>query len=202
VHGIVLMQLKRYVEHSYGPPTWTALLMSADLPGRMYTAMAEYPDAEVLAIVEAACRATGKTTDQILEGFGRFMVPGLVGTYSFLVQPGWSALDFIENTEKSIHTVVRTRDGAAPPVLGVTRLADERLWIRYSSARRLCALATGMVKGVGDFYKTPLDVEESQCMRDGAAHCLLEVSRVHVTPPMPRASSDELTGANLEVRIR
>jgi predicted hydrocarbon binding protein len=191
VHGIVLMELKKHVEQAYGAPTWGALLLAAGLQGRMYSAMGEYPDEEVLAIVAAACKATGRSADELLEGFGRFLVPDLVATYGFLVQPGWDALDLIENTEKTIHTVVRTRDGATPPVLEVTRRGKDALSLHYASARRLCALAKGIAKGVGDFYGTPLEVAESACMQRGAPHCQLEVTRVAVTPPTPRASTDE-----------
>jgi hypothetical protein len=190
VHGIVLMELKKYVEQSYGTSTWKALLLAVDLQHRMYTTMGEYPDAEVLAIVQAASEATGKPTDAVLEAFGRFIVPDLVATYGFLVQPGWEALDLIEHTESTIHTVVRTRNGGAPPVLEVLRLGPDRLTIRYTSARRLCALAKGITKGVGDFYETPLDVSESACMSQGSPYCLLAVSCVPAVPPAPRMPLD------------
>jgi predicted hydrocarbon binding protein len=195
VHGIVLMELNKHVEQAYGSSTWSALLLAAGLRGRMYTAMGEYPDEEVLAIVAAASQATGRTADEVLEGFGRFLVPDLVETYRFLVQPGWDALDLIENTEKTIHTVVRTRDGATPPVLEVTRRGSDALSLRYTSARRLCALAKGIAKGVGDFYRTPLEVAETVCMHSGSGHCQLEITRVPVTAPSPRSSLDELSQA-------
>ena len=191
MHGIVLMELKKHVEQAYGPQTWSALLIAAGLPGTIYNAMGEYPDEEVLAIVGAACEATGKSADEVLEGFGRFLVPDLVATYGFLVQPGWDALDLIANTEKTIHTVVRTRDGATPPVLEVTRQGPDALSLRYSSSRQLCALAKGIAKGVGDFYETPLEVAETTCMHRGAPHCQLEISRVPVTTPLPRTSTDD-----------
>jgi hypothetical protein len=191
LHGIVLMELKKHVEQAYGASTWTALLLAADVQGRMYNAMAEYPDEEVLAIVAAASRATGRTPAQLLEGFGRFLVPDLVETYRFLVQPGWDALDLIENTERTIHTVVRTRDGATPPVLDVTRTSPDSLTIRYSSARQLCSLAMGIARGVGDLYGTPLDVQESVCAKRGAEACTFSVIRIPA-PVAPRRAADDL----------
>lgn len=190
MHGIVLMELKKYVEHRYGPATWSALLVAADLPGRIYSAMGEYPDEEVLDVVRATADATGATPDQVLQSFGRFLAPELIATYGFLVQPAWDAFDLIEHTEQAIHTVVRTRDGATPPALEVTRLRDDLVTVRYSSPRRLCALARGMLLGVGDRFRTPLEVTESACTRTGSASCLLEVARVRVVPPAPRTAPD------------
>jgi hypothetical protein len=192
VHGIVLMELKKHVEQAYGASTWTALLLAADLQGRMYNAMGEYPDEEVLAIVAAASRANGRSADEVLEVFGRFVVPDLVETYRFLVQPGWDALDLIENTEHTIHTVVRARSGATPPVLEVTRTGADSLTLRYSSARQLCSLAKGIARGVGDLYGTPLDVQESTCMKRGSTHCTMAVTRVPALAPAPRRAADEL----------
>ena len=137
MHGIVLMELKKHVEQAYGPQTWSALLLAAGLPGTFYNAMGEYPDADVMALVAAASKATGKSQDQVLEGFGRFLVPDLVETYRFLISPSWDALDLIEHTESTIHTVVRTRDGATPPVLYLNRVGTDSVMIRYSSARKL-----------------------------------------------------------------
>ena len=191
MHGIVLMELKKHVEQAYGAPTWTALLLAADLQGRMYTPMGEYPDAEVLAIVAAASKATGKPVDEVVEGFGRFLVPDLVETYHFLVQSSWDALDLIEHTEQTIHTVVRARDGGTPPVLEVTRTSPDSVTIRYSSTRMLCSLAKGIARGVGDLYGTPLEVQETTCMKRGAGACTLSVIRIPA-PVAPRRAEDDL----------
>ena len=191
MHGIVLMELKKHVEQAYGAPTWTALLLAADLQGRMYNAMGEYPDEEVLAIVAAASKATGKAVDEVVEGFGRFLVPDLVETYRFLVQPGWDALDVIEHTEQTIHTVVRARDGATPPVLDVTRTSADSVTVRYSSARKLCSLAKGITRGVGDHYGTPLEVQETTCMKRGAEACTFSVIRIPAAVA-PRRAEDDL----------
>ena len=191
MHGIVLMELKKHVEQAYGPQTWSALLLAAGLPGTFYNAMGEYPDADVMALVAAASKATGKSQDQVLEGFGRFLVPDLVETYRFLISPSWDALDLIEHTESTIHTVVRTRDGATPPVLDVTRVGPDSVMIRYSSARKLCSLARGIALGVGDLYDTPLHVSESLCMHRGSPHCLLEVRRRPLVP-LPRTAVDSV----------
>lgn len=188
MHGLVLVELKKHVEQAYGAPTWTALLHAAGLGGRVYTAMAEVPDEEVGALVQAAAAATGTSPAAVLQGFGRFLAPDLIATYSFLVPASWTALDVVERTESTIHTVVRTRGGGArPPVLQATRLSETRVQVRYASERRLCALAKGIVEGVGDHYGTPLVVTESTCMSSGGPYCLLDVSGAAV--PAPRAET-------------
>lgn len=45
--------------------------------------------------------------------------------------------------------------------------------ITYTSRRRLCAVAKGIMRGVGRHYREELTIEETTCMLSGAAACTL-----------------------------
>lgn len=192
MHGLVLVELKKHVELTYGPATWEALLLAAGLPGQTYAPLGEYDDTEVMALASAASDATGQDLAAVLEGFGRFLAPGLVETYRFLLPDEWDALDVVEHTELALHAVVRASDGASPPYLEVVRATPDRLSLRYASRRRLCALARGIVLGLGDYYGTPLQVAEPTCVHRGAAHCHLTVARAPLVPA-PRDAHEQAT---------
>ena len=197
MHGLVAMELKKHVEQQWGAATWSSLLVAAGLPGRVYSASGTCPDEELVALVDAAASATGATPGQVLERFGRFLAPDLVTTYHFLVREQWTAFDLVEHTEATIHTVVRARDASAtPPVLHVHRLGPQHLTVRYGSARRLCALARGILLGLGDHFGTPLQVREELCALAGAPTCLLDVSAVPALPA-PRQAAPTTQGAAL-----
>ena len=51
----------------------------------------------------------------IVEEFGEALVPGLLEVYAFLVDPRWSYLEFLLNTEGIIHHGVRLNTPAAKP---------------------------------------------------------------------------------------
>lgn len=186
VHGSIFMALRRHVVDTHGVLMWDALLVEAGLRGKLYTSLSDYPDAELMALVKAA--ATGLDTDKatVLQGFGRSLVKDLVRTYGSLISTTWTCFDLLEHTESTIHAVVRSRHpGATPPVLRVERRGPEAVAITYASDRRLCALARGIVLGVGDHYGTALQVHEPQCRLKGAPECRLEVLPAW-TPPQPR----------------
>lgn len=190
MHGLVLTQLREHVVASYGAPTWTSLLHAAGLGGRVYAPSGDVPDEEVGALVAAAAAATGTSPAQVLEGFGRFLAPQLLATYSFLVPADWTAFDVLERTEQTIHTVVRARSkDAHPPVLGATRVGPTRVQIRYESERGLCALARGIALGLGDHYRTPVVVTETTCRQAGGPYCLLDVTGAAVPTPRAEATS-------------
>lgn len=180
MHGLILAELKKFVDVRLGGETWKSLLKDAGLGVKVYMPTQVYPDAEVTAIVGAASRATGLPVAGVLEQFGEFIVPDLVAVYGAYVRPEWKTLDLILNTEETIHRVVRTRDpGALPPELKVSRVSASEVAIEYSSARKLCAIARGIVRGVASHYRETVVLSEPQCMLRGDAHCRINVK---VTP--------------------
>jgi hypothetical protein len=176
MHGIIFAELQKYVTARLGAGAWDELLKQAGLGGTLFLPVQEYPDGHALALVATACRITGKEPGAILEDFGEFIVPDLVKTYGSLIKPEWKTLDLIENTEDTIHRVVRARNpGARPPSLKVERPRPNEVIITYSSARRMCALAKGIVKGIAKAYKERVTMLEPSCMLLGAPACRITV---------------------------
>lgn len=176
MHGIIFSELKRYAEDRLGDDCWRELLVEAGLDSRLYLAVTTYPDEEAIALVGAAAARAGLPVPAALEGFGVFIAPTLLSMYKSHVRPEWRTLDLLENTEPTIHTVVRRRNpGASPAVLRCTREASDRLELVYSSERRLCPLAIGIVRGVAAHYGEQITIDQTQCMYDGADSCTMAV---------------------------
>jgi len=176
--GIILRELKKYVEAQHGKPAWQELLRTAGLEGKVYLPLTDYPDAELTRLVTEISATSGQSADDILEEFGEFIVPDLVQTYRTLIQPGWKTLDLIEHTEKVIHSAVRLRDSnARPPELSVARTSVDRVEIIYTSHRQLCAVAKGIARGVARHYGERVEIAEDRCMKQGAADCFIRVTR-------------------------
>lgn len=180
MHGIIFAELKKYVQARHGDDTWKALLQRAGLgAATLYLPIREYPDADAAAIVGAASEALGVPAGEILEDFGRFIAPDLLAMYRSLVKPEWRTLEFLENTEQTIHRVVRIQNpGARPPEIHCERVSPSEVVVRYASARRMCAVARGIARGVADHYGQPVAIEEPSCMLRGDAECHIHVRTV------------------------
>ncbi len=187
MHGMIFAELKKYASNALGPSGWNDVLREANVEGRIFLPVQEYPDREAVSIVAAAASLTGSTVPGLLEDFGRFIVPDLLGLYGFLVPADWDLFDFLENTEDTIHRVVRARNPEArPPQLVARRLGPQDVEITYVSLRRLCALARGIVRGAADHYGTSVHVTESACMLRGAPHCKIRVTAALTAVPPAR----------------
>jgi predicted hydrocarbon binding protein len=176
MHGIIFSEIKKYATAKLGPEAWNKLLEESGIGFKVYMVTNEYPDSEAVALVAAASRSTGIPVAGVLEDFGAFIVPDLLMTYGASVRPEWKTLDVLENTENVMHAAVRVRNhNAQPPRLVCERVGPHEVVINYSSQRKMCALAKGIVKGIAGHFKEAVSISEPQCMLKGDPTCKLVV---------------------------
>jgi predicted hydrocarbon binding protein len=176
MHGIILTELQKFVTQRHGPETWAEILSRAGLRNTIYLTSATYPDSDVVAIVTAASQLSRTPAPDLLENFGAALVPGLVQVYGRLVKRGWRTLDLIEHTEQTMHTVVRRQNpGAEPPRLQCTRVSPDEVVVTYTSERKLCAVAKGIIQGIASHFQERVVIRERECMLKGAPACIISV---------------------------
>lgn len=189
MHGIILKGLKDFTIEHYDRDTWNLIREEADVEPRLYVPVTDYPDEHVVELVAAACEVSGLEADELMRAFGRFIVPPLVKTYGVHVREDWDGLELVENVEDSIHKALRAKQisNFDPPEISARREGDDRVVVEYGSDRRLCAVAVGILEGIGEFYDESYTITEQQCMHDGAPKCEIDVAR---EAPARRASPE------------
>jgi hypothetical protein len=177
VQGIILDELEKFVARELGD---AGLARMRGLTGRGpggYQLEGSYPDEEVHLIVRGVAESTGRDAAVILEQFAEAMVPGLLEVYGIFVNPRWSYLDFLLNTESVIHKGVRlTSSAAKPPQIRAERTGPESVRIVYSSRRHLCPVAKGILRGAANHYGVDITITEEACMLQGDPECLISVT--------------------------
>ena len=176
MHGLIFAELKKFVDAQLGTGAWTNLLQKSGLSAKTYVAVQEYPDAEIVALVTTASQLTSIPVPDLLEAFGRFIVPDLLKSYGALLDKKWKTLDVIEHTENTIHRVVRLRNpGAKPPELVCRRPSEDEVMIHYASPRKMCSVAKGIARGVADHFSEQVEISELSCMHNGGSSCEISV---------------------------
>lgn len=199
MHGIILKGLKDFVVETYDQGTWDQIREEAAIERTLYVPVTEYPDEHVFALVEAASELSGEEPADLLRAFGRYIVPGLVQTYGVHVDGDWTGLDLVENVERYIHEALRSKNISEfdPPSIHARRIDEGTVVVEYDSDRQLCDVAVGIVQGVGEFYDEPLEVDERQCMHDGARRCELVVTRATAEQGAPSAQPARVDGGGV-----
>jgi len=176
MHGIIFKELESFVEAGFGKEAWPGLLQESGIGPKIYLPVQAYPDEEIVSLVATASKVTGIGADELLEKFGAHLVPTYLKLYGHLLDKSWRTLDVIENTEETIHKVVRLKNpGAAPPALVARRVSDTRVDITYTSKRRMCAVARGICNGVAAQFGEKITIDEPRCMHRGDNSCEIVV---------------------------
>ena len=176
VHGLIFFYIQKFADSlSAGRSSVSAAAgvsgVAKDVRGR-YLPSGVYPDAEAVALLESIAETVGEPLVATATRFGEFLAPHLVKVAGSLVDPAWRTLDLVEHTEELIHAMVRTtQPGAEPPVLEAVRVGPQELHLVYSSRRRLCPLAIGLVRGLARHYGDTVEIEQPSCMLRNDPFC-------------------------------
>jgi predicted hydrocarbon binding protein len=172
--GIVFNLLEEVVTRDYSADTWDDLLEAASVDGS-YTSLGSYPDEDLSKLVTAASSALQQSPEDVIRWFGRRAVPLLADKYPRLFQPHTSTRSFILTLNEIIHPEVRKiYPGADVPEFDF-EVADNALLLGYSSKRRLCSFAQGLIEGTADHYEEQVELQHLKCMVRGDDKCLIKV---------------------------
>lgn len=169
MNGTFFVLMRRLVVSDSGAEAWLHLLRDAKLDHCVFTADKSYPEAYAAALVDTAATAAGITRSELLEAFGRFAAPELLREHPEFVQPGWNVLECIERTANAAQHLMAGTD------LIAAHLPDGELVITMTLPADLCALAKGVLLGLGDHYGEFVHVVETGCCSDGHPGCTFAV---------------------------
>jgi hypothetical protein len=178
VKGIIFNLLEEVITAEHGADAWDDLLDAAGSDG-VYTALGNYEDDELVALLAQLPAAFGVGIDEHLRWFGRSAMPRLAERYATFFDHHESTASFLRSINDVIHSEVRKLypDADVPtfdfdPVPGIGA-PEGAVVMGYSSARRLCALAEGFIEGAASQYRERAIVEQPRCMHRGDEKCVL-----------------------------
>jgi predicted hydrocarbon binding protein len=174
--GVIFNVIEEAVTREHGAATWDALLDAAGLDGS-YSALGNYPDADLIGLVGAAATALGTDEPAVLRWAGRAAIPVLAERFPHFFSAHSSTLEMVRALNTMIHPEVRKLyPGAVCPHFGFSVGEDGRLRMLYRSPRRLCPLAEGFLAGVAAHFQEELAVEEESCMHRADACCTFRLA--------------------------
>lgn len=175
--GLIFHELSRYVTAKLGAQAWPKLQSAALTSSKVYLATQSYPDAELVKLVTTAASMANLPVPAVLEDFGQFIAPSLLRMAGLMIDPKWKTLDLLENTEGTMHKMIRRANTSADPArLSAVRRGPKELALSYRSERKLCPVAKGVIKGVAAHYHERVSILETKCMTKGAPACEMTIT--------------------------
>lgn len=158
--GIVFVELLKMAETLVGEDRVDAVLAQTPLPsGGAYTAVGNYPCAELTALVQGFSATSGVAPGELQRVFGHWMMQVFARHYPDFFHANADALGMLESIESEIHVEVRKLyPDSELPRFDTRRTGHDRLELDYSSPRPLAPFCHGLIEGCLAHYSTTADI--------------------------------------------
>lgn len=179
MHGVFFHFLKEFVQETYGgKDAWESLLIANGYAYKVYFPVKEYPDQELISLIDTTGMLLDIPSNELIARFGTFLAPRLLQFYSMYIKENRSTtLDLLASLAGEIRPAIQRRNpDANPPEITTQKLDDKHFLLYYNSPRRLCVLLGGMLRGIAELYHEELDFHEIECMNRGAPECIFEIT--------------------------
>lgn len=182
MQGLIFKELKDYLSKKLGSEFWDDLRKQAGVQTTLYAPVQSYPDTELLALLAKGAERLGVPIQGMLEEFGRYTAQGFFRTRSHFINPQWDYLELLMHGPEILAQIEKHHTSDSPAAsLQVARDAPDQVTMRYSSPRKLCSFAKGMMKGLAKHYHVEIMIEEPRCQLKGQAECVYVVRVVGST---------------------
>ena len=177
--GLVFTTFYSHVEERYGFEMLEDIIEDADLPNKgAFTSVGTYPFQDMVVLVTALTRRTGKPLPVVLENF-RHACFGKWVTYVAVEFEKKSLFDILEGIDHfHEHEVRKLYPDAELPSFKVQSRDDQLLVLNYSSCKPLANLATGVIKGAAAHLGESIAVKHWPVTDGVEAYVRFEVSRI------------------------
>ncbi len=174
--GIVFTLLNEMVEEQFGLEAWDQLITQSGSDG-LYISTETYTDEELMRLVATASEMTGIAVNDLVRAFGTYMFPHFYAKYPVFFKPDMTLKSFLLTVDRVIHVEVRKLyPDAGLPNFDYKDENDNELTMIYSSPRKLCALAEGLIAGAAKHFGTQYTMEHTVCMHKGDDCCHLKMT--------------------------
>ncbi len=159
--GFIFKSLLDFAEESFGLEFVDQMISEVQLESEgIYVTFESYPFEELVTLASYVSEHKKIAMEDLLEAFGLFILPELIGKHDYVVHDYTHPLDLIEGIEAHIHIEVRKLyDDAELPTFNNISRTENRLEIEYTSQRELSHFAIGLMKGTLKHFDTQGTVE-------------------------------------------
>lgn len=177
MQGTIFTVLSEMVIEKLGMPMWDAVLLEVQpSSGGSYTAGAQYPDEELMSLVQCLSQKTTIPIPTLVESYGEYLFSHLYQSLPSSMQNANTLRDFLLSVDKIIHKEVRRiHPDAYLPSFDYDENIPNTLVMYYNSKRKLCHAAVGLIRGASNQFEETVDVAHTECMHHGAERCRLEI---------------------------
>lgn len=158
--GSIAQCAEELVRVKFGDDVWDKVCSEAGLPSNTkFMPSSDVDDEAVIRVIGAIGKTAGLSEDQVSDAFGTYWVCDYAPRqYPAYYRKLTNARAYLLEMDR-IHTMVTTSiTNAKPPKFTYEWADDCTLVMTYQSDRGLHSIFRGLIKGVGEYFKEPLEI--------------------------------------------
>ena len=176
MQGLIFTALAEMIEEKFGLLALQKVLDTATIEDDAFVSTSIYPDSSLVRLVEAASDVSGIAVPDLVKAYGEYLFAHFVKLHEAMILESESLKDFLLRIDSVIHVEVsKLYPGSSLPIFNYEDIDENNLVMIYRSPRKMCHLAEGLVLGAANYFNTPYQLTQTQCMHSGADHCRLEI---------------------------
>jgi len=159
--GMIFTELLEMVEATWGPEAVENLLTATPTStAGAYTAVGNYPAAELVALASTLCRQHNMSMSALQEAFGGRIHTLFTQRYGHFFLRAGGCFNFLQGIENYIHVEVRKLyPDAELPTFTYPHVDATTLVMRYQSQRPLAHFALGLIRASIAHFAEPITVQ-------------------------------------------
>lgn len=173
MYGLVNQAVRGLVESRFGEEAWKRICAKAGLDNDTFLSMEPYEDAITYDLVGAASEVLELAPEAVLHAFGRYWVLEVAkNSYGdLMVAAGSTIPQFLSNLDQLHSRVHATFPALQPPSFRAVEFEPGRIRLDYYSQREgLEPFVLGLIAGLGEYLKVPVEVELGASKSEGGDH--------------------------------
>ena len=160
--GSIVKCLSELIKSNFGEHKWKEILQqSGENPNMLIRALSDIDDKTFFVIFENTCSVLNLSKQQACDAFGDYWMntfaPQLYGVYYTKFK---NAKQFIMGMDNVHETVTNIVPNARPPRFTIEETDENTITVTYISTRNMIDFYIGLVKGVGNFFNTPIGIKK------------------------------------------
>lgn len=171
--GIIFNITENFIMEHYGEDTFDEIIEKCELETKEpFVGPGTYPSSDLVEIVAKSSEILTIDQAEFLKKLGVFAFASLAGRYPNFVTPYKHPKAFLKTIDGIIHVEVKKLyQDAKPPTFQYSEPNEDELIITYYSKRKLYSLMEGLIIGVADHFKSPIDQTHNVYSNNGAEYC-------------------------------
>lgn len=172
MYGMVNKAVQDLIVNQFGTEAWDDVRRQAGVD-QDFVLMHQYPDEVTGRLVAAASTRLQMPPEAVLEAFGLYWIKytAHAGYGDVLRLAGGSFISFLQNLDTMHARVGLTFPQLMPPSFQCTDITPHSVVLHYHSTRGgLAPLVVGLVKGLGQMFRTRVQITQTAARGDNSDH--------------------------------